>query len=169
MATRTPKAPPRPRKVASDSTAEPEQTPLLNVSDLRTILDESARRIAPDDIANLLEGEDALRQRAVDMRNDGLPLLGDQLSFAIDVLRDYVDGDCSQIPLYTISLLGAAVLYFCDQVDVIPDFLPHIGKLDDAAVMAMAFRLARDGVERYGAFKDRSVAQLLPHPAVPHP
>ena len=166
MATRTPKAPPQPRKAASRSTAE--QTPLLNPSDIRTILDESARRIAPADIDNLLEGEDALRQRAVDMRTDGLPLLGDQLSFAIDLLRDYLDDNCPQIPLYTISLLGAAVLYFCDQVDVIPDFLPHIGKLDDAAVMAMAFRLARDGVERYGAWKDRSVAQLLPPAAPPY-
>lgn len=167
MATRTPTAPPRPRKTASRPTAAP--VPLLKPSDLRTILDESARRIAPADIANLLDDEDALRQRAVDMRSDGLPLLGDQLSFAIDCLRDYLDDNCPQIPLYTISLLGAAVLYFCDQVDVIPDFLPHIGKLDDAAVMAMAFRLARDGVERYGAWKDRNVAALLPHAPVPRP
>ena len=166
MATRTPKAPSRPRKAASRPAAE--QTPLLKPSDVRTILDESARRIAPTDIASLLDNEHALRQRAVEMRADGLPLLGDQLSLAIDCLRDYLDDNCPQIPLYTISLLGAAVLYFCDQVDVIPDFLPHIGKLDDAAVMAMAFRLARDGVERYGAWKGRNVAALLPHPAVPH-
>jgi len=35
--------------------------------------------------------------------------------------------------------------------------------------MAMAFRLARDGVERYGAWKDRNVAALLPHAPVPRP
>ena len=166
MATRTPKAPTRPRRAASPPTAE--QAPLLNPSDVRTILDESARRIAPADIATLLDGEHALRQRAVEMRADGLPLLGDQLSFAIDCLRDYLDDNCPQIPLYTISLLGAAVLYFCDQLDVIPDFLPHIGKLDDAAVMAMAFRLARDGVERYALWKGWNVAALLPNAAAAH-
>jgi uncharacterized membrane protein YkvA (DUF1232 family) len=159
MATRTPKATPRQRCGPAPTGG---RDLLLKTSDIRTILDESARRIAPADIATLLDGAAELRQRAAELRCGELPLLGEQLDFALECLHDHLEGSCPQIPLYTISLLGAGVMYFCDQVDVIPDFLPHIGKLDDAAVMAMAFRLARDGVERYAAWKGREVAALIP-------
>ena len=88
-------------------------------------------------------------------------MLGEQLSVALDCLRDHVDGACPQIPYYTISLLAAAVSYFADELDVIPDFLPRVGHLDDAVVMAMAYELGRDGLRRYCAWKGRDAHTLL--------
>ena len=90
-----------------------------------------------------------------------LALLCEQLNVALDCLHDHVAGACPQIPYHTISLLAAAVYYFTDSLDVIPDFLPRIGRLDDAVVMAMAFRLADPGVRRYCTWKGRDADALL--------
>lgn len=136
-------------------------TPLLNRADIRTILYELANRVAPADVTALLQTESELRKRAASLPADDLALLRDQLTLALDCLRDHVDGTCPQIPYYTISLLAAAVSYFADELDVIPDFLPRVGRLDDAVVMALAYELGRDGLRRYCAWKGRDAGALL--------
>ena len=138
----------------------PTSVPLLDRADIRTILYELANRVAPADITALLETEGDLRRRAAALQSGDLALLGEQLSLALDCLRDHADGACPQIPYYTITLLAAAVSYFADELDVIPDFLPRVGQLDDAVVMAMAYELGRDGLRRYCAWKGLDASSL---------
>ena len=155
LATQSKRAPVRKRRPPAA------REPLLNRADIRTILYELANRIAPADITALLQAEDELRDRAADLRPDDPGLLGEQLALALDCLHDHVKGACPQIPYYTITLLAAAVSYFADELDVIPDFLPRVGRLDDAVVMAMAYELGRDGLQRYCAWKGRDVSVVL--------
>ncbi len=150
-----------PRASVKKVRSTPASVPLLNRADIRNIVYELANRMAPADISALLESENDLRERAAKLRCDDLPLLGEQLSVALDCLRDHVAGACPQIPYYTITLLAAAVSYFADELDVIPDFLPRVGKLDDAVVMAMAYELGRDGLRRYCAWKGLDTHSLL--------
>lgn len=135
--------------------------PLLDAADVRTLLVEQANRIAPADVTELMSAEEELRRRAGTGPAKELPLLHDQLNLALDCLRDHVDGVCPQIPYYTISLLAAAVSYFADELDVIPDFLPDVGRLDDGAVMAMACRLGEEGLRRYCDWRGRDCSALL--------
>jgi uncharacterized membrane protein YkvA (DUF1232 family) len=151
---------PRPSVKQRRSTARA-QRPLLERSDVRTIVYELANRIAPADVTALLQAERALRERAAGLQSVDLQPLAEQLALALDCLRDHVDGTCPQIPYYTITLLAAAVSYFADELDVIPDFLPRVGRLDDAVVMAMAYELASDGLRRYCAWKGRDANLLL--------
>jgi uncharacterized membrane protein YkvA (DUF1232 family) len=137
--------------------------PILDREDVRTILFDLATKLAPGDVTSLIERESDLRSQAAAMKEEDLSLLRAQIGLALDCLSDHVAGECPQIPYYTISLLAAGVYYFGDQLDVIPDFLPHIGRLDDAMVMAMACQLAADGLQRYCDWKGR------PLPAFAHP
>lgn len=150
-----------PRTSVKKPRATPTHAPLLDRADIRTILYELANRVAPADVTALMQTEDELRDRGASLQTDDLALLGEQLALALDCLRDHVDGACPQIPYYTISLLAAAVSYFADELDIIPDFLPRVGHLDDAVVMAMAYELGRDGLRRYCAWKGREADTLL--------
>jgi uncharacterized membrane protein YkvA (DUF1232 family) len=154
---------PRRRQAASP---KKRSKPLLERSDVRALLFEVANRIAPADVATLMAHETGLRAQAAHITSAHLALLRRQLDLALDCLHDHVRGDCPQIPYYTISLLAAAVHYFADKLDVVPDFLPRIGRLDDAAVMAMACQLTADGLRRYCDWKGRSADAVLgPAPA----
>lgn len=131
--------------------------PILRQDDLQEIVRDLGWRVAPRDVEQLLVGEEQLRAQARALREPHYALLRQQLPLALDILRDHVDGECPQIPLATIAVLGAAVTYYDHSVDVIPDFLPHIGRLDDAAVMATAFQLGEAGIRRYCDWKGRSM------------
>jgi uncharacterized membrane protein YkvA (DUF1232 family) len=109
-----------------------------------------------------MESEEELRERVQGIADPHLALFQKQMALALDCVRDHVDGECPQIPYYSVSLIGAAVLYFADELDAIPDFLPDIGHLDDAVVVAMACELGADGLHRYCDFKGINAEGLLP-------
>ena len=155
----------RPRRVRRSPT--PAAQPILEAHDVRRILLDTAVRLAPADLVTLMGHERDLRERSAHLEVPTLGLFRDQLNLALDCLHDHVAGNCPQIPYYTIAVVGAAVFYFADRLDVVPDFLPRIGELDDAAVMAMACHLAIDGLRRYCTWKSRSTAPLDDLPQLP--
>ncbi len=134
---------------------------ILAPDDLRTIISDLATQLAPADVTELMTHEQKLRQQAAALTTVDLAPLRSQVGLALDVLRDHLDGACPQIPYYTVAVLAAAVHYFADEVDVIPDFLPHVGRLDDAAVMAMAWRMAHAGLRRYADWKGLGADAVL--------
>jgi len=135
--------------------------PLITRAELRRAVLELANTLAPADITDLLADEPGLRARAAKL--DGTPgkILRAQLDLAIACLRDHVAGACPQIPFYAISLLAAGVAYLVEDFDIVPDFLPRIGTLDDALVMALVCQLATDGLRRYCTWKGIDVEPVL--------
>ncbi|MDR9458483.1 MAG: DUF1232 domain-containing protein, partial [Salegentibacter sp.] len=58
-----------------------------------------------------------------------------------------------------ISSVGGALLYVLSPIDLIPDFLPFVGYLDDAAVFAALLKYVRLDLQKYRDWKydeDRS-------------
>lgn len=51
------------------------------------------------------------------------------------------------------ALVGAALLYFVLPTDLTPDFIPGIGYIDDALVLATLWRLIQEKVDDYVEFK----------------
>ena len=52
------------------------------------------------------------------------------------LLRAYVKGDYRNVPLKSLILIIAGVLYFLMPFDIVPDFIVGVGFIDDAAVLA---------------------------------
>jgi len=127
--------------------------PLLTRAEMRRAVVELANTLAPADAGDLLADESSLRARAARLDGTAGEILCAQLDLALTCLRDHLAGRCPQIPFHAISLLTAGVAYLGEKIDVIPDFLPRAGTIDDALVMALAFELAEDGLRRYCTFK----------------
>jgi uncharacterized membrane protein YkvA (DUF1232 family) len=177
----TEKGRPRPAKMKRMAHTPPEvpsrvDMRLLSREDIRKMLLELADRIAPGDVTELLGHEKQLRRRIAGIDSPHLSLFRDQLVLALDCLRDHARGRCPQIPYFTISLLAGALWYFVDELDAVPDFLPGVGQLDDAVMVAMAFQLGEDGLRRYCVWKSRpadslfgAAAALRLRETAPHP
>jgi uncharacterized membrane protein YkvA (DUF1232 family) len=138
----------------------PQEKRLLESTDFTSYLREKAEQLAPADLQTLLAQSEAVRERA-EKERDRHPRLLRQVQLALRLLHDHADGQCPQIPYYTICLLAVALLYFADPLDVIPDWIPGIGTADDALVLELAFELGRPGIERYCIWKGISTEGLL--------
>ncbi len=135
--------------------------PLITPAELRRAVFELANTLAPGDVGDLLGSEDEMRARAAQLEGDAGKLLAAQLDLALACLQDHAAGLCPQIPYFTISMLAAGLAYLVDELDLIPDFLPKIGTLDDALVMAMVFQFAEAGLRRYCTWKSIDPAPAL--------
>jgi uncharacterized membrane protein YkvA (DUF1232 family) len=67
--------------------------------------------------------------------------------FAEEVLTIYYCAFDRHTPTYVRVALFAALAYFIDPFDVIPDVLPIVGLSDDAAVIATATKLVWDQIK----------------------
>jgi uncharacterized membrane protein YkvA (DUF1232 family) len=54
-----------------------------------------------------------------------------------------------QLPLRMIIILLAAIIYFINPIDLIPDFIPGLGLTDDLAVLTWVYRISADELERF--------------------
>jgi len=71
-----------------------------------------------------------------------------QVELAIGCVRDVARGRY-RLPWKTAAALGAALAYFLAPIDLVPDFIPLSGFIDDAAVLGLVFGAAEGDLRRY--------------------
>lgn len=76
----------------------------------------------------------------------------------IAMVGDYYHGRYREVPWTTIAVVTFALLYVLNPLDLIPDVLPVVGYVDDAAVVALCLKAVRSEVRAYGEWKKQQPA-----------
>ena len=71
----------------------------------------------------------------------------------IRMIRAYARGEYKQMPWRTLLSLTGALLYLVAPIDIIPDFLPGLGLLDDIWLLTKVFSLAGKDIENFTAWE----------------
>ena len=74
------------------------------------------------------------------------------------MVKDYAAGNYREVPFATIAAIVGALAYVLSPIDVIPDFIPVLGYLDDAAVLALCLKLVKVDVEDYRRWQTKRLA-----------
>ncbi len=95
--------------------------------------------------------EDAL-EKARENKGPFAELL-DDIILMFSMAADYVKGNYRNVPIATIVAIIAGAIYLLTPIDVIPDFIPFVGYLDDAFVLGIVIRQARSDLDKYRIWK----------------
>jgi uncharacterized membrane protein YkvA (DUF1232 family) len=72
-----------------------------------------------------------------------------ELAALLRLLQAWVAGNYRSVPWRTIVLGLAAVVYFVNPFDLVPDFLPLVGLGDDVTVIAFVLASIRGDLEKF--------------------
>lgn len=109
--------------------------------------------------AEIVRSPDKLREMVAEAREKAdsaggatSPLSGviEDLKTMFDLLRAVARGDY-RLRKETLILIAGAVLYFVIPIDVIPDFVPVAGFIDDAAVIAWVVKTCKAEIDLFRA------------------
>jgi len=81
------------------------------------------------------------------------------LLFAVS--KDYINGTYTEIPKRSIIAVLGGLIYFLSPIDVIPDFIPVVGFIDDIFVFNLVYRQVLKDLEKYKAWKDNQDKLIL--------
>lgn len=65
------------------------------------------------------------------------------------MLKDYRKGIYTQVPWFTIASITFAMLYILNPFDIVPDFIPGLGYIDDFAVFTYSLRFIETDLHKY--------------------
>lgn len=110
-----------------------------------------------EDILHDTKKTDKLINTAFKMcdRLSNLPIIGSifsDLPYLCYMISDYTNGVYKEVPLATIIMATAGVIYVVSPIDLIPDPIPFIGQVDDAAVMTLVWQAIHQDIESYKYF-----------------
>jgi len=104
----------------------------------------------------VLETLDTAFQKSIDLENDKdeVSSLTKKVKLFILMIRSYVKGDYREVSFKSILLIFAGLIYFINPFDLIGDFIPGIGYIDDISLILWIMKSVEDDVLR---FKDNYI------------
>ena len=123
----------------------------INETQAKEALDEFADKVGEEDVKETLGKEDEIKK--LFKRVKVLAKYFNDLCEIFELLRDRVAGVYRETPWTTIAALTGALIYVLSPIDLIFDFLPIVGFLDDAVIIGLAIRLAQPDLEKYRVWK----------------
>lgn len=75
------------------------------------------------------------------------------LLFAVS--KDYVNGNYTEIPKRSIIAIIGGLIYFLSPIDVVPDFIPVLGFIDDVFILNLVYKQVVKDLEKYKIWKDQ--------------
>ncbi len=111
-----------------------------------------AAGISDEDVANVVDKAKKIRGKFEHAGPLGKYL--QDVELLISLVKDYWTGEYRTIPWWALSAIVFALLYVISPIDLIPDFIPVIGYLDDAAVVSVCLKLVEQELHTYKAWKE---------------
>ena len=119
--------------------------------DAKSELGKRAKKMTRDDIADVL-GKEGKAKTIVD-KAGFLSQYWDDIKTSFALIRDWFKGSYDKVPARMIVSLAGALIYLVSPLDLIPDWVPMAGLVDDAAMLAFVFQLSKVDLNAYRKWK----------------
>ena len=107
-------------------------------------------KISSEDTQKVINNLDSIQNMA---KKGALASLFDDISTLCEMVKAWSSGVYKQIPKKTIVMILLTLLYVCSPIDLIPDFIPIIGCVDDAMMVSLCIAAAKSDIEEFRRWK----------------
>ena len=126
----------------------------LDKNEVERRLITSSQKVNREDIKEIVDKTNEILQK---LGGDSFQNLVGDIRLLVSLLQDYRRGSYEEIPWSSIAAVIFSLLYLLNPFDIIPDMIPGIGLLDDAAMMGVCLSMINADFQRYKEWKQNQV------------
>lgn len=104
-------------------------------------------KIKEDDVDVVMENQSAIAEKIIN--SNFLKKYTELGKVMYGMLQDYRKGIYTNVPWFTIAAIAFGFLYILNPFDLVPDFIPGIGYIDDFAVLTFSLRFIETDLHNY--------------------
>ena len=123
---------------------------------LERIIRSGMRRVKASDLGRVVQSSRTLKR----LIRGPLADIASDVSVLLELVKDYFNGRYREAPRRTVFAAAAALIYVLNPFDLIPDFIPGIGYVDDAAVVMLVIRSIRADIDDYRSWSQKLAKRL---------
>lgn len=112
--------------------------------------EKKAEKVLQDkDRVNRIVGSVSAKLNEITESSDTLKAFVGRVKVIARMVKSYVSGRYRVMPWKSMVLLVAGLIYFITPLDLIPDFIPALGLVDDVSIIAFIYRSLRQDIDDY--------------------
>lgn len=123
----------------------------LSEEKVKSQYEKNQKKFKEEDLGKVLDKADELKKKF--QEEEKLSKYWGDFKLLFSMIKDYYNRKYTTVPWYVISAIGGALLYVLSPIDLIPDFIPFVGYIDDAAVIAFCINRISAEVDKYKRWK----------------
>lgn len=104
-------------------------------------------KVKDDDIELAAKNQEEIEDKIVNA--NALKKYSELGKVMFGMIKDYRRGIYSNVPWFTMAAIGFALLYVLNPLDIMPDFIPGLGYVDDFAILTITLRFIETDLHKY--------------------
>lgn len=109
---------------------------------------DKAKEVKEKDLDKVVNNEEAIKEKLHYFK-----MLKTQTILLLQLLSDYKNKKYTKTPWLSIAAIVFALLYVLNPLDIVPDFIPLVGYIDDASVLALTLKMIGGDIQDYQLWK----------------
>jgi uncharacterized membrane protein YkvA (DUF1232 family) len=126
-----------------------------NLHLFKDLTERGIRKITDKDVEKAYQRSEKIYKKAKKLSERGGPFAPffKRVKVFISLIKDYKRKEYRQVPWRFIAAVVFVILYFLNPFDLIIDFIPGLGYIDDVAVMAFVIASIEFELKKYAKWK----------------
>lgn len=119
----------------------------------KEFITQGAEQTSEAELDKALENETKIEDK---IANSGIFRKYAELSkLMFQMLNDYRKGNYNKVPWFTVATVVFILLYVLNPLDLVPDFIPIVGYVDDLSVLALGINFIQTDLHNYLNWKSK--------------
>jgi uncharacterized membrane protein YkvA (DUF1232 family) len=113
----------------------------------RVYMEDKVTEVNDGDVEFLLENEENIEKKLAGANS--LSKYIEITKIMLGMIKDMKRGTYTSIPWFVIATIVMALLYILNPLDLVPDFIPGVGYIDDIAVLTLGLTWIETDIHTY--------------------